>query len=87
MDTDQAKTASIVVIIALIVVGALISALITKLIVRVITIVVVLGLALFVYTQRSEIQDAAKKCDATVLGVHLTPSNPDVKARCQNLSN
>jgi hypothetical protein len=62
------------------------SLIITAIVGRLLTIAVVVGLAIFVWTQRADISSAAKNCDATFLGVHLTPSNPDVKQRCQDLS-
>jgi Na+/proline symporter len=86
LDTDQAKTIGILVIIGLVVVGAILSMIITAIIARLIMIVVVLVLVTFVWTQRSAIQSAAKRCDASFFGVHLTPSNPAIKQRCQNLS-
>jgi flagellar motor component MotA len=86
LDTDQAKTIGIVVIVGLVVIGAVLSLIISAIVGRLLTIVVVVGLAVLVWSQRADISSAAKKCDATFFGVHLTPSNPDVKARCQNLS-
>jgi flagellar motor component MotA len=86
LDTDQAKTIGVVVILVVVIVGFVISAIITAIVGRIVVIVVVLLLAGFVWTQRSQISSAAKKCDATFLGINLTPSNPTLKRHCQDLS-
>jgi flagellar motor component MotA len=86
LDTDQAKTIGIVVIIAVVLIGAVVSAIITALIGRIVVIVVVLLIAAFVWTQRSSISSAAKNCDASFFGIHLTPSNPTLKQHCQDIS-
>jgi uncharacterized membrane protein YoaK (UPF0700 family) len=85
LDTDQAETIGIFVIVAVVVVGAIISAVITAVLGRVVVLVLVVVLAAYVWTQRSDISSAAKKCDATFLGVHLTPSNPTLKKHCQEI--
>ena len=85
LDTDQAETIGIVVIIAVVLVGGVISAIITAIVARVVVIVIVLLLAAFVWTQRASISSAAKNCDASFFGIHLTPSNADVKRYCQNI--
>jgi uncharacterized membrane protein len=81
--TDQAKTAAIILILAVVVVGALISFVVTKLTGRLIVAAVVVAAGIFVWTQRADIESAAKKCDARFLGIHLTPSNKTLKAQCQ----
>lgn len=86
LDTGQAETIGIVAIIAVAVAGAVLSAIITAIIGRIVVVVVVVLLAAYVWTQRSEISSAAKRCDASFLGVHLTPSDPALKRHCQNLS-
>jgi flagellar motor component MotA len=86
LDTDQAKTIGVVVILAVVIIGFVISAIITAIVARIVIIVVVLLLAGFVWTQRAQISSAAKKCDATFFGVNLTPSNPTLKQRCQDIS-
>ena len=83
--TDQAKAVAIVVIIAVVVAGALVSFIVTKLTGRLIVAAVVVAAGIFVWTQRADIESAAKKCDATFLGIHLTPSNKTVKQHCQQL--
>jgi hypothetical protein len=87
LDTDQAKTMGIVVIAAIVIIGFVIGAIISAIVGRLIVLVVVVALGIFVYTQRAEIQDAAKKCDASFFGIHLTPSDPDLKAKCQDVTN
>jgi protein-S-isoprenylcysteine O-methyltransferase Ste14 len=86
LDTDQAKTIGLVAVIVLVVAAVLINLVISRIITRVIVLVVAIGLALFVWTQRSSIEDAAKKCDATFFGVHLTPTDPALKQHCQQLT-
>jgi flagellar motor component MotA len=86
LDTDQAKTIGVVVILVVMIAGFVISAIITAIIGRIVVIVVVALLAGFVWTQRAQISSAAKKCDATFLGINLTPSNPTLKQHCQDIS-
>ena len=86
LETGQAETIGIVVIIGLILLGLAISAIITAIIGRVVVIVVVLLLVGYVWTQRSEISSAAKNCDASFLGINLTPSNATLKRHCQDVS-
>ena len=86
LDTDQAKTISVVVVVALLLVGIVVSSIITAIIGRVVVIVVIAVIAAFVWTQRSSISSAAKNCDASFFGIHLTPSNPTVRQHCQDIS-
>lgn len=86
LDTDQAATIAILVIVGILVIGALISFIITAIVWRVIVIVAVLALAGVVYGQRASIESSAKNCDATFFGAHLTPSSPTVKKHCQQIS-
>jgi uncharacterized membrane protein len=86
LETGQAETIGILVIVGLVVVGAIISAIITAIIGRIIVIVLVLVLAGYIWTQRSDISSAAKKCDATFLGIHLTPSDATLRQHCQDIS-
>ncbi len=87
LDTDQAKALGIGVILAVLVIGLVISAVVTAIVGRIITIVVVVALAAFIWSQRASIESGAKKCDATFFGVHLTPSNPTIKANCEKIAN
>jgi hypothetical protein len=78
------------IIIALVVIGFLLSLLITAIIGRVIVVAVVIGLGIWVWQQRSSVQDAYTKnrCDlhATFFGVHLDAPK-DVVQYCQTHAN
>jgi len=85
--TDQAKAVAIGAIIVVVVIGALLSFVVTKITGRLIVAAVVVGLGIFVWTQRADIEDAAKKCDTpTFFGIHLTPSKA-VTEHCQQIAN
>ena len=86
LDTHQAETTAVVAIVAMVLIGAVVSVIITALVGRIVVIAVVLLLVALVWSQRANISSAAKKCDATFLGIHLTPSNPDLKRHCEDLS-
>ncbi len=83
--TDQAKAVAIGAIIVVVVAGALLSFVVTKITGRLIVAAVVVGLGIFVWTQRADIESAAKKCDAKFFGIHLTPSNETIKQHCQQI--
>jgi uncharacterized membrane protein len=87
LDTDQAKTLGIGVVVALVIIGVLINLIVAKIVTRVIVLVVAVALAAVVWTQREHIQSAAKNCDASFLGMHLTPSDPALKAHCEQVTN
>jgi protein-S-isoprenylcysteine O-methyltransferase Ste14 len=63
----------IVIIVALVLIGALLSIVLTALVARIIILVVVIGLAVLVWQQRTHIKDQIDKCklDATFFGVHV----------------
>lgn len=86
LNTDQAKTIGEVLIVGLIVLAVLISMIVKAILKRVVVLVLALVLAGVVYGQRASIQSAARKCDATFFGTHLTPANPTLKKRCQRLT-
>ena len=75
------------VIIALVVIGFLLSLVITAIIGRIIILVVVVVLGIFVWQQRSSIEDKVSKhkCDlsATFFGIHLDAPS-DVKSYCKS---
>ena len=80
------------IIIALIVIGILVGLLITKIIGRIVIAVIVIGLAVFVWQQRSSVENkidheknhVCNSFDATFFGVHLDA--PDsVKKKCRHL--
>ncbi|MCU1690109.1 MAG: hypothetical protein JWN61_1902 [Pseudonocardiales bacterium] len=82
LDTDQAKLLGIGIIVAVVVIGFIISALITAIVGRIIVILVVVALAVGVYTQRAQIRDSVNDCDVTFFGIHLTPSDDNVRQAC-----
>lgn len=86
LDTDQAKTVGVVVIVVLIGSAVLVSMIVKAILKRIVVIILALVLAGIVYSQRAGIQSAARRCDATFLGAHLTPANPTLKRHCQRLT-
>ncbi|HEY2044472.1 MAG TPA: hypothetical protein VGH11_17485 [Jatrophihabitans sp.] len=90
LDTSQVKNLSIVAIVAVLVIGVIISWLVTKIVTRIIAIVLAVVLAFALYSQRATVVDkldkAAKNCDVTFFGVHVQPSNSNVKAACNQLA-
>jgi len=84
LDSGNITKIGVIVIIALVVVGALLSIVLTALVARVIILVVVVGLAILVWQQRTHIKNQIDNCklDATFFGVHV--SAPDsVKDECR----
>jgi hypothetical protein len=61
------------VIIAIVVIGALLSLVITALVGRVIILIIVVALGIFVWQQRTSIEDHVKKCELnmTFVGIHV----------------
>ena len=83
LNSDNITKIGIVIIVALVVIGALLSIVITALIARIVILVVVIGLGVLVWQQRTHIEDQIDKCklDATFFGVHV--SAPDsVQQHC-----
>ena len=87
LDTDQAKVLGIGIIVAVLVIGFIISALITAIVGRIVVILVVVALVVVVYTQRAQIKQSTSDCDVTFFGVHLTPSDDDVRQACADQLN
>jgi hypothetical protein len=87
LDTDQAKNLAIGLVVVILVAGVLVNFAVGHIIARVVVLAMAIALAVVVWTQRSDIESAAKKCDASFLGVHLTPSDPTLKAHCQQVTN
>jgi protein-S-isoprenylcysteine O-methyltransferase Ste14 len=76
----------IVIIIAIVVIGALLSIVLTALVARIVILVVVVGLAILVWQQRTHIKNQVDNCnlDATFFGVHI--SAPDsVQQHCNQV--
>lgn len=85
LNVQDITKVGIIVIVALVVIGALLSIVITAIVGRIIILVVVVGLAIFVWQQRGHVKDQinSHKCDlnATFFGIHLDA--PDsVKRQC-----
>ncbi|SOD71598.1 hypothetical protein SAMN05892883_1097 [Jatrophihabitans sp. GAS493] len=87
LDTSQAQKLGIGVIVGVILLGLLLSFVVTAVVGRIIILALVVGAGLFIWHQREDIAAAARKCDATFLGVHLTPTDPQIKAQCVKVAN
>ena len=87
LDTDQAKLLGIGSIVAVLLIGFIISAVLTAIVGRIIVILVMVALAAVVYTQRAQIRESVNDCDVSFFGVHLTPSDPDVRQACADQLN
>lgn len=87
LDTRQAETIGVLAIVGLVVLGAVVSAVVTAIVGRILVLIVALVLAGVVWSQRASIESAAKRCDATFFGVHLTPSNATLRQKCRNAAN
>ena len=83
LDSGQITKIGVGVIIGLVVVGILLSLIITAIVGRVIILVVVVVLGIFVWQQRSSIEDHVKKCQLsmTFFGVHVNAPK-DVRQHC-----
>jgi len=88
LDAGQAKNLAVGVIIGVIVVGLILSLVISALVGRIIVLVLMIGVAIFLWTQRQAIVDDAKKCDAhlSFLGYHVS-LNQDQQKLCQQQLN
>jgi protein-S-isoprenylcysteine O-methyltransferase Ste14 len=83
LDAGNITKIGVGVIIALVVIGFLLSLVITAIVGRIIILVVVVLLAVFVWQQRSSIENkiSEHKCNLTFFGMHLDP--PDsLKSHC-----
>jgi F0F1-type ATP synthase assembly protein I len=87
LDTSQVKNLSVVAIVAVVVVGLLIAWLVSKVVTRVIVLALTLVLGFAFYNQRAKVVDEAnkiaKRCDATFFGIHVQPSDPNIKKACE----
>lgn len=83
LDSGNITKIGVIVIIALVVVGALLSIVLTALVARVIILVVVVGLAILVWQQRTHIKDQIDSCHlgATFFGIHVSAPQ-SVKDAC-----
>ena len=86
LSSSDVTKVGVIVIVALVVIGALLSIVITAIVGRIIVLVVVVALGLLVWQQRGHVQDKinSHKCDlnATFFGIHLDAPDSVVK-ECQ----
>jgi hypothetical protein len=83
LDSTDIGKIGIGVIIALVVIGFLLSLIITAIVGRIIIAVIVIGLAIFVWQQRTSIENHVKNCDknvGTFVGVHVSVPQSAVDA-------
>jgi protein-S-isoprenylcysteine O-methyltransferase Ste14 len=88
LSSSDITKVGIIVIVALVVIGALLSIVITAIVGRIIVLVVVVALAVLVWQQRGHVKDQIESChpSATFFGVHLdTPDS--VQRKCHEVSN
>ena len=87
LDTSQVKNLSVVAIVAVVVVGLLIAWFVSKVVTRVIVLALTLVLGFAFYNQRAKVVDEAnkiaKRCDATFFGIHVQPTDPNIKKACE----
>ncbi|MHA3704915.1 hypothetical protein ACXR2U_22305 [Jatrophihabitans sp. YIM 134969] len=88
--TDQITGVGIGTIAVVVVIGLIIALVVTKVVVKVIVALLVVALAVVVWTQRTAVtdaaKDAAKRCDASFFGIHVEPSNDDVRRACDRIA-
>jgi len=89
LDVGDITKVGIGIIVAIVVIGFLIGLLITAIVGRIIILVIVVGLGIFVWQQRTSIEDSINKhkCDlnATFFGFHVDAPK-DVKHFCRTHS-
>ena len=73
LSSDNITQIGLIIIVALVVIGALLSFVITALVARIVILVLVVGLAVLVWQQRTHLKDKFDDCDlhATFFGVHF----------------
>jgi len=83
LNSSNITKIGIVIIIAIVVIGALLSIVLTALVARIVILVVVVGLAILVWQQRTHIKDQVDNCklDATFFGVHISAPQ-SVQQKC-----
>jgi protein-S-isoprenylcysteine O-methyltransferase Ste14 len=81
LSSSDVTKVGIIVIVALVLVGALLSILITAIVGRIIILVVVIALGVVVWQQRTHVKDQIDKCHLSVsfFGVHLDAPDSVVK--------
>jgi protein-S-isoprenylcysteine O-methyltransferase Ste14 len=85
LNSDNITKIGVIIIIALVVIGALLSIVISALIARIVILVLVIGLSVFVWQQRTHLKDKFDKCDlqATFFGVHFDAPQ-SIQQQCQH---
>lgn len=87
LDSTDIGKIGIGIIVGLVVLGALLSLIITKIVGRIIILLVVVGLAVFVWQQRSTVEDHINNCDLSVsffgFDVHVPH---DVADQCRKIN-
>jgi protein-S-isoprenylcysteine O-methyltransferase Ste14 len=86
LSSSDITKVGVIVIVALVVIGALLSIVITAIVGRIIVLLVVVALAVLVWQQRTHVKDRIESChlSSTFFGVHLDA--PDsVKKKCGEL--
>jgi hypothetical protein len=90
LDTSQVKSLGLGAIIVIVLVGLAIAYFVTKVVTKIITIVLVVILGFALYNQRQKVLDAidrtAKKCDVTFFGIHVQPSDANIKKACAEVA-
>jgi hypothetical protein len=88
LSAGQAKNLAVLAIVVVVVIGLVVGLVVRAVVGRIITLVIVVGLGIFLWTQRVDIQNRVQNCDASasILGYHFD-LNSDQKAACQNRVN
>lgn len=86
LSSDNITQIGLIIIVALVVIGALLSFVITALVARIVILVLVIGLGVLVWQQRTHLKDKFDKCDlqATFIGIHFDAPQ-SVQDRCAGL--
>jgi disulfide bond formation protein DsbB len=86
LSSDNITRIGLIIIVAVVVIGALLSIVITALVARIVIIVLVIGIAVLVWQQRTHLKDKFDNCDtqATFFGVHFDAPH-SLTERCLQL--
>ncbi|MDQ1733169.1 MAG: hypothetical protein QOK10_3328 [Pseudonocardiales bacterium] len=90
LDTSQVKGLGLGAIIVILLIGLALAYFVTKIVTKIIVLAIVVVLAFGLYNQRAKVLDAldkqAKQCDVTFFGVHVQPSDPNIKKACATVA-
>jgi hypothetical protein len=90
LDTSQVKSLGLGGVGAVVLIGLIIAILVGRIVTKIVVLAIALVLGFALYSQRSQVLDAidkqAKKCDITFFGVHVQPSDANVKKACAELA-